>query len=104
MDIIKCAAHYYTVDFTRLLVSANTNTDDDELAFIERTFYVDIIKCTLHYYTVDFTRLLVSANNNIDSDDLHLYSVRKRRNKNRIHVRKRLTHKPANENDTFEKR
>ena len=38
--LIKCAAHYYTVDFTRLLVSANTNTDNNELAFIQRSFYV----------------------------------------------------------------
>ena len=68
MGIIKCGALYYTVDFTRLLVSANTNTDD-ELAFIQRTFYVDIIKCALQYYTVDFTRLLMSENTNTDNDD-----------------------------------
>ena len=37
---------------------------DDELAFIQRTFYVDIIKCALHYYTGDLTRLLVSASSN----------------------------------------
>ena len=70
MDIIKCVLQYYTEDFTRLLVSANPNTDDDgDLVFIKRSFYVDIIKCALQYYTEDFTRLLVSANHNSDDDD-----------------------------------
>ena len=70
MDIITCALQYYREDFTRLLVSANNNTDDDgDLVFIKRTFYVDIIKCALQYYTEDFTRLLVSANHNTDDDD-----------------------------------
>ena len=64
MGIIKCALHYYMGDLTRLLMSANHNTDVDDLAFIWCTFHV------VHYFAGDFTKLLVSASGNPAVDNL----------------------------------